>query len=92
MRNHQIYDMFPQYPFKFLTYKYMDSDEIAYWVLFHDPCLSFKVEPFDDEGYLVIEILQQQSLPEVRVENDLQLKTLVEERMEEYLTEVFRDE
>ena len=83
--------MFRQYSFQFLTYTYMDSDEIAYWVLFHDPCLSFKVMPFDN-GYLVVEILQQQSLPEVRVENDLQLKTLIEERMEEYLTEVFRDE
>lgn len=92
MRNHQIYDMFPQYSFQFLTYKYMDSDEIAYWALFHDPCLSFKVIPFDDGSYLVVEILQQQSLPEVKVENDLQLKLLIEERMEEYLTEVFRDE
>ena len=70
----------------------MDSDEIAYWVLFHDPCLSFKVMPFDDESYLVVEILQQQSLPGVRVENDLQLKALIEERMEEYLREVYKDE
>lgn len=84
MRVHQIYDMFPQYSFQFLTYNYMNSDEIAYWVLFHDPCLSFKVIPFDG-GYLVVEILQQQSLPEVRVENNLQLKALIEERMEEYL-------
>ena len=90
--NHPIYSMFPQYPFQILTYRCMDSEEVVYWVLFHDPCLSFKVEPFDTGGYLVTEILQQQSLPEVRVENDWQLKILIEERMEEYLQEVFRDE
>ena len=83
--------MFPQYPFQILTYKFSDG-EIAYWHLFHDPCMSFKVVPYDNGKYLVIEILQQQSLPEVVVENDLQLKFLIEERMEEYLQEVFRDE
>lgn len=89
--NHPIYNMFPQYSFQFLTYKYFDGDEVAYWILFYDPYISFKVMPFDN-GYLVVEILQQQSLPEVRVENYLQLKLLIEERMEEYLEEMFRNE
>ena len=48
--------MFPQYPFQILTYRYV-NDEVAYWILFYEPCLSFKVMPFDNGGYLVVEIL-----------------------------------